>query len=116
MAKKQLGTSPSVATDAATKGYVDTTIAALRNVQSVTAPTTLAANGDYIVFISGASGAVTMPTVVGNIGRYTIKNTHSSTKTISTTSSQLIDGTATLTLPPGDSVDLVSDGTAWRII
>ncbi len=86
-----------------------------RNVQTVTAATTLGSNGDYVVFISGANGAVTLPTAVGNTGRYTLKNIHTANKTVSTTSSQTIDG-GTLTILPGDSVDVISDGTNWRIV
>lgn len=86
-----------------------------RNVQTVTAATTLGANGDYVVFISGASGAVTLPTAVGNTGKYTLKNIHTADKTVSTTSSQTIDG-GTLTIRPNDSFDLMSDGTNWRIV
>ena len=86
-----------------------------RTVQTVTAANTLGANGDYVVFISGANGAVTLPTAVGNTGKYTLKNIHTENKTVSTTSSQTIDG-GTLTILPGDSVDVISDGTNWRIV
>jgi hypothetical protein len=86
-----------------------------RTIQTVTTATTLGANGDYVVFISGTNGAVTLPTAVGNTGRYTLKNIHTADKTVSTTSSQTIDG-GTLTILPGDSVDVISDGTNWRIV
>ena len=69
----------------------------------------------YIVLIS-ASGAPTLPTAAGNSSLYTFKNIHSADRTIATTSSQTIEGSTTLTLPPGDSVELISDGTGWRII
>lgn len=86
-----------------------------RTIQTVTTTTTLGANGDYVVFI-GASGVATLPTAVGNTGKYTLKNIHSSDKIISTTSSQTIDGSTTLTILPGDSVDVISDGSSWRIV
>jgi hypothetical protein len=90
--------------------------ASRRTIQTITAATTLLANGDYVVFISGASGAVTLPTAVGNTSKYTIKNIYTVSKTISTTISQTIDGSTTLVLPAGNSVDLVSDGSNWRTI
>lgn len=88
-----------------------------RTIQTVTTPTTLGNAGDYIVFI-GASGVVTLPTAVGNTSKYTLKNTDTSSKTISTTSSQTIDGATTLTIPSGSSVDVVADSanSCWRII
>lgn len=86
-----------------------------RTVQTVTTSTTLGAVGDYVVFI-GSGGAPTLPTAVGNTGIYRIKNTHSADRTISTTSAQTIEGSASLTLPTGDSVDIVSDGSNWRVI
>jgi hypothetical protein len=97
------------------KVLVNSIEAVRRTVQTVTTATTLGANGDYVVFISGANGAVTLPTAVGNTGRYTLKNIHTADKTVSTTSSQTIDG-GTLTILPGDSVDVISDGPNWRIV
>ena len=72
-------------------------------------------NTDYVYFISGAH-ALTMPTAVSNTCRYSIKNNHSSAVTVSTTSSQTIDGTTTIQISPEDSIDLVSDGANWRVI
>lgn len=85
-----------------------------RTVQSVTSSITLAADGDYVVFI-GASGAPTLPTAVGNTGFYQFKNTDTTNKTIATTSSQTIDGVTIYTLPPGAAVEVISDGSNWRI-
>ena len=86
-----------------------------RNIQTVTSSTTLNANGDYVVFI-GASGAPTLPTAgSGNQGRYTFKNVTTTDRTIATTSSQTIDGATTYTLAPGAAVEVVSDGSNWRI-
>lgn len=76
---------------------------------------TIGSNGDYVVFISN-TGAPVLPTAVGNTGKYTFKNIDSATRTVSTTSSQTIDGSATLAILAGDSVDVISDGTNWRII
>ena len=89
----------------------------VRSVVSVTSAVTLGAEArtDYAAFV-GASGAPTLPTAVGNTNRYTFKNIDSTAKTITTTSSQTIDGAATLTLQPSAAVDLISDGSNWRII
>lgn len=88
--------------------------AALRTIQTVTSSAVLGAAGDYLVFI-GSGGAPTLPTAVGNTGRYSLKNITTTDRTIATTSSQTIDGETGLTLPAGVSVDLVSDGSNWRI-
>jgi hypothetical protein len=88
-----------------------------RSVSTVTTTLTLGATAltDYVVFI-GASGVVTLPTAVANTNRYTLKNIDTTNKTISTTSSQTIDGTTTITIAPNNSVDLISDNANWRIV
>jgi hypothetical protein len=88
-----------------------------RTIATVTSIVTLGATAstDYVTFI-GASGVVTLPTAVGNTNMYTLKNVDTTNKTISTTSSQTIDGTTTITLAPDASVDVVSDGSNWRIV
>lgn len=70
---------------------------------------------DYVWLISGAH-TITLPTAVSNIARYTFKNYHSASVTIATTSSQTIDGTVGITLGVDEAVDIVSDGSNWRII
>ena len=86
-----------------------------RTVQTVTGSVTLGSVGDFVVFI-GSGGAPILPTAVGNSSRYSLKNTHTADRSIATTSSQTIDGAAApLTLPPGATVELVSDGANWRI-
>ena len=86
-----------------------------RTIQNVTSTTTLASTGDRVIFI-GASGVVTLPTAVSNTCEYTLKNVDTTSKTISTTSSQTIEGLTTYTLPPGASIDVISDGSNWRIV
>jgi hypothetical protein len=88
-----------------------------RSIASVTSSTTLgsSANTDYVALI-GSGGAPTLPTAVSNTNRYTIKNTHTASITLSTTSSQTIDGSTTFALIPNASIDVVSDGANWRII
>lgn len=85
-----------------------------RTIQTVTTSTTLGAAGDYIVFV-GSGGAPTLPTAVGNTGRYSFKNTTTTNCTIATTSSQTIDSATSYVLSPGTTVELVSDGSNWRI-
>lgn len=69
---------------------------------------------DYVYLVAGAH-TVTLPTAVGNSNKYTIKNNHTENITVDTTSSQLIDGALTISINPGDSVDLKSSGTEWFI-
>lgn len=87
-----------------------------RSVATVTSTVTVAAAAatDYVVLI-GASGVVTLPTAVGNTNLYKLKNIDTANKTISTTSSQTIDGATTFVLSPNGAIDLVSDGSNWRI-
>jgi len=72
---------------------------------------------DYVYLVSGTT-TLTLPTAVGNTNLYTVKNTGANTVSIATTSSQTIDGsTAPITLPVANtSLDLISDGSNWRII
>lgn len=90
-----------------------------RSINVISTPTTAAAVAltDYIYLVSGTT-TVTLPTAVGNINRYTIKNTGSNTVTIATTSSQTIDGSSSATLPASlnTSLDLISNGSNWNII
>ncbi|WP_353373696.1 hypothetical protein [Mycobacterium sp.] len=69
---------------------------------------------DYVILI-GASGVVTLPTAVGNTNLYMLKNIDTTNKTVATTSSQTIDGATTFTLSPTGAINLVSDGSNWRI-
>ena len=88
-----------------------------RSIVAVSGSTTLGAapNTDYIAFVS-SGGAPTLPSAVGNTSRYSIKNNHTANITVSTTSSQTIDGTTTIVLAPEESVDLVSDTANWRVL
>lgn len=88
-----------------------------RSVTTINTTTTIGSTRgtDYIVFIA-ANGAPTLPTAVNNTNRYTLKNIDTATKTVTTTSSQTIDGSTTITLRQDQSVDLVSDGANWRLI
>ena len=88
-----------------------------RSVNNISASTTALAvtNTDYVYFCTN-SITLTLPTAVGNTNIYTIKNIGSGVLTITTTSSQNIEGTLTITLNSGTSVDTISDNTNWWII
>ena len=88
-----------------------------REIVSVTGSTTLAAvaNTDYVAIV-GSGGAPTLPTAVGNTNRYTLKNAGTTNRTVATTGGQTIDGSTTAVLTPNTSIDVISDGTNWRVI
>jgi hypothetical protein len=77
---------------------------------------------DYTLLFTGTSAcALTLPSAAGCVGRILhIKNTKTGTVpvlTIATTASQTIDGSSTWVLDdPNESVNVVSDGTNWRIM
>lgn len=88
-----------------------------RSIQSVSTNTNAgsAASTDYVYFVSGTT-AVTLPTAVSNTNRYTMKNTGINTVTINTTAAQTIDGATSISLVQDAAVDIISDGSNWRII
>lgn len=71
------------------------------------------ASVDYVYFVAGAH-TISMPSP--NSNRYTIKNNHSAAITIDTAGAELIEGAASISLDPEDSVDVVSDSTNWYIV
>jgi len=112
--------------DASTQKWTNGAILASTTVtRTVTTATTLASN-DGVVFVDPTSAAftVTLPTAVGFSGRYTVTSTGSSSNvvTVATTSSQTIDGASTVTVGTQasgatyKSVDVVSNGSNWRIV
>lgn len=89
------------------------------NVTSHSSDFTLSATADYAP-VDGTTGVTaTLPTAVGVSGKiYTIKKTDSTSSgvTISTTSSQTIDGLASFRLGRQyNSIKVVSDGSNWLI-
>ena len=85
---------------------------------TLTTPSVLAgaANHRYVVLIN-SGGAPTLPTAVGNTSLYTLKNADGALPaTVTTTSSETIEGLSEFSLSYGASVDLVSDGANWRIV
>lgn len=86
-----------------------------RSVNNISVNTNAGATAatDYEYNISGTK-TLTMPTAIGNTNRYSIKSVTGS-NTVATTSAQTIDGTTTIVIAVGDSVDLTSDGANWVI-
>ena len=71
---------------------------------------------DYFIDCTSGSFTVTLPTAVGRKGQiYIIKNSGAGTVTVATTSSQTIDGQATITLAQYDSITVESTNTDWVI-
>lgn len=73
------------------------------------------ANIDQVILI-GPGGSVVMPTGVGNVNRYSVKNVDATDKTISTIGGQTINGGPTFTVVPDSMAEVVSDGTNWFVI
>lgn len=86
-----------------------------RLVTPVTSAVTGTFGVDQIVLI-GAGGGFTLPSAVANPGRYTVKNVDTSNKSVPTTGGQNIDGSSSITLTPNTSVDVISDGSNWKVI
>ena len=88
-----------------------------RSILSISTATTAPAivKTDYVYFVSGTT-TLTLPTAVSNTNMYSVTNADASlTTTVTTTSSQTINGSITITLVPGQSVDLISNNTNWGI-
>jgi len=111
--------TPTVAAHATTKAYVDSLAGGklARSIVSTSGNTAAAAavGTDYVYLVTGAH-TITMPTAVGNTNRYTVKNNHSASITVNTTSSQTLDGTTTISITPDDSVDIISNNANWSIL
>jgi hypothetical protein len=73
------------------------------------------ASTDYVYMVAGAH-TMSLPTAVGNTNRYTVKNNHSANITIDTAGAENIEGAASISIGPEESVDIISDNTNWFII
>ena len=73
-----------------------------------------AALTNYTYLIAGAH-TVTLPTAVGNMNLYELKNNHSANVSLAFTSGQTADGGG-VTLAPQESVTLISSNTNWSIV
>ena len=76
-----------------------------------------ATNDDRVIDCTSGTYTITLPTAVAQAGRiFIVRNSGSGVITIGTTSSQTIDGAATITLSGKGFAKVVSDGSNWRVI
>lgn len=105
----------------ATERIQSSSVQAATWVTKTAATQTLGVAEEYVLADASSNAmTITLPTAVGHLGgHYCIKKvdvTIANLVTIATTSSQTIDGKTTYTLSQrGDTVDLVSDGSNWRV-
>ncbi len=87
-----------------------------RSVSSISSNTTAGATAqtDYVYFVTGTT-TLTLPTAVGNLNRYTVKSI-SGTTVVAGDGVETIDGTNTIGIANEDSVDLISNGTEWKVV
>lgn len=71
-----------------------------------------------LVWIGSGSGTLNLPTAadVGNNFYVTTRNSGGGTLTVDPSGSELVDGSSTLTLQPGDSATLATDGIDWYTV
>jgi hypothetical protein len=84
--------------------------------QTITGTYSIAVTDDVIIASGSTAYAVTLPTAVNVLGKtYTIKSVMDAGigLTVNTTSNQLIDSATSITLPSGNTLQLVSNGTKW---
>lgn len=73
------------------------------------------ASTDYVYFVTGAH-TMSLPAAAGNTNRYTVKNNHSANITIDTAGAETVEGAASISIAPQESVDIISNGTNWFVI
>lgn len=88
-------------------------------VQAVTTETTL--SDAAIVFVTPADGAtvaIHLPTYanVSDEKQYRIKNTGQGIVTLNAADSKTIDGDSSITLNPGDKINVCKDASNWQTI
>lgn len=71
---------------------------------------------DELVDCTSGTFTVTLPTAVGFVRSYTVKNSGSGVITVGTTSAQTIDGNASVSLNQYESVTLRSNNANWVIV
>lgn len=91
-------------------GGISRSVVVLSTVDTIAA----VASTDYVVFVQ-TGGAPTLPTAVGNTNAYEINNDSAADITVSTTSSQTINGNATMVLSPNSSRKFMSNGSNWKV-
>lgn len=73
------------------------------------------ASTDYAYFVAGAH-TMSLPAASGNTNRYSVKNNHSANITVDTAGAETVEGAASISIAPEESVDLMSNGTNWFVI
>jgi hypothetical protein len=88
-----------------------------RNMATYTATETLGAapQTDYVALLD-VGAVVSLPTAEANGNKYTLKNLTTENMVVATTASQTVEGAVGFTLSAGASINVVSDGSGWRII
>lgn len=93
----------------------DVSVARVIGVISINTTAT-AGLADYVYLVSGTT-TLTLPTAVGRVNMYTVKNVGVGVVTIQPQATQTIDGSANATLPVQyTSISLVSDGSHWNVV
>ena len=103
------------------KTYFDTLYAPVggsgitRSISSIATPTTAGstASTDYVYNVTNTT--LTLPTAVGNTNQYSVKCI-SGTCVVDGDGAETIDGTSNITIQVEDSVDLISNGTEWKVV
>jgi len=92
------------------------TASGTRTITSVATNTTAGAGGDFVYFVS-AGATLSLPAAAANTGLYTVKCVDATlSSVVDTAGTETIDGLASQTLNPGDSMTFCSDGTNWEIV
>lgn len=73
-------------------------------------------NSTHFLVLLTAGAVPTLPTAVGTMARYSLKNTTGANIVLSTTSSQTIDGATSYTMIPLEAITVISDNANWWII
>jgi len=111
---------PSPLTSYYTSAQVNSLLAAKQDIEGAYTSKTAnytATTSDQYIDCTANSFTVTLPTAASIAGQtFTILNTGSGTITVDTTSSQLISGSLTQTLPAGSTITVVSSGSYWTIL
>lgn len=95
---------------------LNSAIARSINVISTSGNAGSAANTDYVYLVSSTT-TLTLPTAIGNVNRYTVKNVGVNIVTIATSLSQTIDGSTSAVLSVQYiALDIVSDGSNWNVM
>lgn len=115
--------TPTNATHATPKAYVDTAASSAANTHTVTTKSSnyTATSDDEVILANAVFGGftITLPTAVGNSRLYTIKkiDTSAHAVTIGTSSGESIEGGSVAVLQvPYASISVLSDGSNWFII